>query len=60
MDVDPPPPENGERNALPDLRNFQFTFDCTDFIEPDVRFVRALPPPKKNPPMAKTKGHLLT
>ncbi|KAL7796738.1 S-adenosyl-L-methionine-dependent methyltransferase [Trichoderma ceciliae] len=30
------PSENGERNALPDLQNFQFTFECSDFIEPDV------------------------
>ncbi|KAM0262152.1 hypothetical protein ACHAQJ_001895 [Trichoderma viride] len=28
--------EHGEHDALPDLRNFQFTFDCSDFIEPDI------------------------
>lgn len=28
--------KHGERNALPDLRDFQFTFDFHDAIEPDV------------------------
>lgn len=27
---------HGERNALPDLSDFQFTFDFHDAIEPDV------------------------
>lgn len=27
---------HGERNALPELRDFQFTFDFHDAIEPDV------------------------
>lgn len=28
--------KHGERNALPELRDFQFTFDFHDAIEPDV------------------------
>ncbi|RFU73919.1 tam domain-containingmethyltransferase [Trichoderma arundinaceum] len=30
--------EHGELNALPDLKHFQFTFDCSEFIEPDLSF----------------------
>ncbi|KAL7821797.1 S-adenosyl-L-methionine-dependent methyltransferase [Trichoderma gracile] len=36
-----PPGENSKRNStLEDLRNFQFTFDCSNFIEPDSAFGR--------------------
>lgn len=28
--------DNPNRNSLLDLKNFQFTFDVSNFIEPDV------------------------